>query len=93
MVDNDMFMLRRRMHEMETAETKLEAQKCWMEWERECYNKYCSGVCGFVGLVQLFLMNSRPSVAIAMLVLFMSSVPAFVLIVFLHLGGFCHSLV
>lgn len=90
MVDKDMFMLRRRMHEMEVAESKLEAKKCWMEWERECYDKYCSGVCGFVGLVQLLLMNSRPSVAIAMLILFMSSVPASVIMVFLHLGGICH---
>jgi hypothetical protein len=89
MADNDMFTLSRRLHEIKiTTETKLEAQKSWMEWERRYYDKYCSGVCAFVGLVQLLLMNIRPSTAVAMLVLFMSSVPAAIIMVLLHLGGF-----
>lgn len=63
-----MIILRKRIKEIEVAEGKGEAPVHWMEWEKQYYKDYYgSDVCGFVGLVQMMMMKTRPSLAIGLL--------------------------
>ncbi|VVB03730.1 unnamed protein product [Arabis nemorensis] len=90
LVDENMIVLRKRIHEMKMVERNYEPPSHWMDWEKRLYNSYDSVICDTVGLLQSFLMNSRPTVAIATLLLLLVSVPlsstaiAFRLLDFLH---------
>ncbi|CAH8386963.1 unnamed protein product [Eruca vesicaria subsp. sativa] len=75
LVDENMIVLRKRIHEMKMVERNYEPPSDWMDWEKRFYSNYDSVICGSVGLLQSFLMNSRPSVAIATLLLVLISVP------------------
>ncbi|KAJ3694395.1 hypothetical protein LUZ60_009875 [Juncus effusus] len=86
LVDNNMSALRKRIHEMKMIETKFEEANKWMDWERKYYENYCSDVCNFVGVIQIVLLNVRPSFAILMFMLIMCSVPASVLVLLHYLG-------
>ncbi|CAN6700360.1 unnamed protein product [Malus baccata var. baccata] len=61
-VDESLIVLRKRIHEM--------------KMEKQCYASYDNHVCNMVGCLQSCLMNTRPSVALSVLLLFAVSVPA-----------------
>lgn len=76
LVDESMIVLRRRIHEMKVIETNYEPPEEWMGWEKQCYSNHDEYVCQFVGVLQSFLMNCRPSFALCVLLLIAMSVPA-----------------
>ncbi|KAG7563190.1 hypothetical protein ISN44_As10g000260 [Arabidopsis suecica] len=75
LVDENMIVLRKRIHEMKMVERNYEPPSHWMDWEKRFYSSYDSVICDSVGLLQSFLMNSRPTVAIATLLFLLVSVP------------------
>ncbi|CAN8266972.1 unnamed protein product [Cochlearia groenlandica] len=75
LVDENMIVLRKRIHETKMVERNYEPPSHWMDWEKRFYSTYDSAICDSVGLLQSFLMNSRPTVAIATLLLVIISVP------------------
>ncbi|KAJ4901345.1 Uncharacterized protein Rs2_15296 [Raphanus sativus] len=75
LVDENMIVLRKRIHEMKMVERNYEPPSHWMDWEKRSYSSYDSAICYSVGLLQSFFMNSRPTVAIATLLLLLVSVP------------------
>ncbi|KAI5591435.1 hypothetical protein BDE02_04G079700 [Populus trichocarpa] len=76
LVDESMLVLRKRIHEMKMVERNYEPPEEWMEWEKQFYTSYDEFICKFVGFLQLHLMNTRPSLALGMLLLVTMSVPA-----------------
>ena len=64
LVDEDMIVLRMRIHEIKMSE-KSQAEVAasdWMEWEKKYYGEdYDSDICEAVGLLQSRLMDTRPS--------------------------------
>ncbi|KAK3012446.1 hypothetical protein RJ639_010369 [Escallonia herrerae] len=84
-VDESMIVLRKRIHEMKLMERNYEPPRDWMEWEKQYFACYDENICGLVGLLQLALMNTRPSFALGMLALITMSVPASVVMVASHL--------
>ncbi|KAG6777424.1 hypothetical protein POTOM_017245 [Populus tomentosa] len=76
LVDESMLALRKRIHEMKMAERNYEPPEEWMEWEKQCYTSSEEFICKFLGVLQLHLMNTRPSLALGMLLLVTMSVPA-----------------
>ncbi|KAF8724605.1 hypothetical protein HU200_020872 [Digitaria exilis] len=75
LVDEGMSVLRRRIREARMAETNYEAPAEWAAWEKRYYPGYVADVSGIVGALQLALMGTRPSVAIAVAALVLGSVP------------------
>ncbi|TQD72587.1 hypothetical protein C1H46_041902 [Malus baccata] len=76
LVDEDMIMLRMRIHDAEMLEEdNHQPPSNWMRWEKQYYAHYNSDICEGVGLLQSQLMNTRPSVALGMLALVTISVP------------------
>ncbi|TQD89647.1 hypothetical protein C1H46_024782 [Malus baccata] len=75
-VDESLIVLRKRIHEMKMVERNFEPPQEWMHWEKQCYASYDNHVCNMVGCLQSCLMNSRPSVALSVLLLVAFSVPA-----------------
>ncbi|KAK3040741.1 hypothetical protein RJ639_029263 [Escallonia herrerae] len=73
-VDENMIVLRKRIREMRTGEAKEEAPGDWMEWEKGYYSSYNSDLCEAVGLLQRFLLETRPSLAFGMAALVIISV-------------------
>lgn len=71
LVDDNMIVLRVRMREMKMMEEFDYPPSHWMEWEKQYYahHNYNTDVCEAVGLLQNFLMNIRPSVALGILAL------------------------
>ncbi|XP_057765886.1 uncharacterized protein LOC130986475 [Salvia miltiorrhiza] len=74
-VDENMIVLRKRIHEMKMMEADCELPREWMEWERRVYVSYDAIICDAMGHLQSYLMETRPSFALAMLVLLALSVP------------------
>ncbi|KAK8529264.1 hypothetical protein V6N13_102198 [Hibiscus sabdariffa] len=83
LVDESMIVLRRRIHEK--TEKNHEPPPHWMEWEKE-YKKasYDLDVCEAVGYLQSKLMETRPSLALAVALLFLFSLPTAAAIVVYH---------
>lgn len=84
-VEESMVVLRKRIHQMKVVERNYEPPADWSEWEKQyhaCYDEY---VCKFVGFLQLHLMNTRPSLALAMILLVAMSVPTSTVLVLLRL--------
>ncbi|BAF03791.2 uncharacterized protein [Oryza sativa Japonica Group] len=75
LVDSSMAVLRRRMREARMAENNYEAPAGWSAWEKRYYPAYVSDVSAAVGALQLLLMGTRPSVAIAAAALLFAGVP------------------
>ncbi|CAO2185406.1 unnamed protein product [Urochloa humidicola] len=75
LVDEGMSVLRRRIREARMAETNYEAPEGWAAWEKRYYPAYVADVSGIVGALQLALMSTRPSVAIAVAAIVLGSVP------------------
>ncbi|EHA8591150.1 hypothetical protein COCNU_scaffold034767G000010 [Cocos nucifera] len=84
LVDENMIVLRKRIHEMKMAERNYEPPSDWMEWEKRYYTSYDSDVCQVLGLLQALLMNTRPSLAFGMMILVMLSVPASAILILYH---------
>ncbi|CAH2037601.1 unnamed protein product [Thlaspi arvense] len=74
-VDENMVVLRKRIHEMKMVERNYEPPSHWMHWEKSFYCNYDATICDALSLLQTFLMNSRPSVAFGTLLLLLLSVP------------------
>lgn len=75
LVNESLVVLRKRVHEMKMVERNYEPPSTWMDWEKQCYAEYDESICQFVGFVQFCLMNTRPSLALALLTLTVISVP------------------
>ncbi|KAL0408939.1 UNVERIFIED_CONTAM: hypothetical protein Sradi_1828300 [Sesamum radiatum] len=95
-VDENMIVLRKRIHEMEMMERNYEPPMEWMDWEKRVYPNYDSMICDAMMWLQWHLMGTRPSVALGVIALVALSVPtstAVVLINFLELiKGFLHGI-
>ncbi|XP_004297349.1 PREDICTED: uncharacterized protein LOC101294061 [Fragaria vesca subsp. vesca] len=85
LVDENMIVLRKRIHEMKMVERNYEPPAEWMDWEKRYYTSYDSIICQAMGLLQSQLMNTRPSLALAFMALIVFSVPASTFMVFSHL--------
>ncbi|XP_014496921.1 uncharacterized protein LOC106758516 [Vigna radiata var. radiata] len=75
MVDENMIVLRLRIKKMEMLEMNREAPAEWMDWEKQYYDQYDEDVCNAIGLLQSFLMETRPSFALGMVTLIAFSLP------------------
>ncbi|KAL3510636.1 hypothetical protein ACH5RR_030037 [Cinchona calisaya] len=75
MVDENMIVLRKRIHEMKMTERNYEPPSEWMDWEKKYYTNYDSMICEAIGFLQSHLMNNRPCLAIGMIALVILSVP------------------
>ncbi|KAL4280892.1 hypothetical protein GQ457_03G009580 [Hibiscus cannabinus] len=85
LVDEGMIVLRRRIQELTMSEESYEPPRHWMGWEKE-YKKanYDHDVCEAVGFLQSKLMETRPSLALGMAVLFLITMPTSFAIVLYH---------
>ncbi|XP_058087613.1 uncharacterized protein LOC131234697 [Magnolia sinica] len=85
LVDENMIVLRKRIHEMKMIERNYEPPAGWMDWEKRYYTCYDSDVCHVVGLLQTMLMNTRPSLGIGLMALVALSVPTSTVLIIFHL--------
>ncbi|KAE8687371.1 xylosyltransferase 1-like [Hibiscus syriacus] len=83
-VDENMIVLRKRIHEMKMIERNYEPPADWMEWEKRYYTIYDSIICDVLGVLQSMLMNTRPSFALGMVALMVLSLPTSAAFVVLH---------
>ncbi|MCD7467459.1 hypothetical protein HAX54_004907 [Datura stramonium] len=75
-VDENMIVLRMRIKEMKLLEAgELGPPSNWMGWEKKYFAHYNEDVCEAVGLLQIYLMETRPALALGMLALICLSVP------------------
>ncbi|XP_059072837.1 uncharacterized protein LOC131073707 isoform X1 [Cryptomeria japonica] len=84
-VDEDMLVLRKRMHEVRMEEINYIPPQHWMEWEKKWYTTYDSDVCSSLLWLQNILLNTRPGVAVAIVALISLSVAASLLEIPIHL--------
>ncbi|KAI5677220.1 hypothetical protein M9H77_08170 [Catharanthus roseus] len=75
LVDENLIVLRMRIHEMKMIERNYEPPTEWMDWEKSFYTSYDSMICEAMGVLQSQLMNTRPSLALGMIALVTLSVP------------------
>ncbi|CAL9040351.1 unnamed protein product [Musa banksii] len=85
LVDENMIVLRKRIHEMKMAERNYEAPSEWMDWEKRYYARYHADVSDILCLLQTLLMNTRPSVAIGLMAVLALSVPTSAILILFHL--------
>ncbi|EEF29741.1 uncharacterized protein LOC8268624 [Ricinus communis] len=85
LVDESMIVLRKRIHEMKMIERNYEPPEEWMDWEKQWYASYDQFICKFVGLLQMHLMSTRPSLALGMIFLITMSLPISAIMIALHL--------
>ncbi|XP_050373963.1 uncharacterized protein LOC126791546 [Argentina anserina] len=85
LVDENMIVLRKKIHEMKMVERNYEPPAEWMDWEKRYYTSYDSIICQAMGLLQWQLMNTRPSLALAFMALIVFSVPASTFMLLSHL--------
>ncbi|CAA2996579.1 mediator of RNA polymerase II transcription subunit [Olea europaea subsp. europaea] len=77
-VDESMSVLRLHIKKMKVLESSRTSQKPssdWMEWEKRIFTRYQEDVCEAMALLQTYLMNTRPSVALGVLALVAMSIP------------------
>lgn len=84
MVDENLIVLRKRIHEMKIIERNYEPPAEWMDWEKRYYASYDTYICEAMGFLQSHLMNTRPSLAIGMVALVALSVPTSTVVVLSH---------
>lgn len=79
LVDQNMIVLRVRIKEMKMLETGAGGEETtpsnWTEWEKKYFVHYDEDVCEAIGQLQLFLMNTRPTLAVGLVALIATSVP------------------
>ncbi|PIN26006.1 hypothetical protein CDL12_01285 [Handroanthus impetiginosus] len=73
-VDENLIVLRKRIHEMKMVERNYEPPREWMDWEKRFYTNYDAIICDAMGHLQSYLMT-RPSLALGMIALIALSVP------------------
>ncbi|PIN10172.1 hypothetical protein CDL12_12647 [Handroanthus impetiginosus] len=76
LVDENMIVLRMRIQDImkkEDEENYGKKTDKWTDWEREWCKNYESDVFEVVGILQMLLLNSRPSLVIGMVALFVLS--------------------
>ncbi|KAL3346235.1 hypothetical protein AABB24_024927 [Solanum stoloniferum] len=66
-VDENMIVLRMRIKDMKLLETGPPSN--WMGWEKKYFAHYNEDVCEAIGLLQMYLMETRPAFALGMLAL------------------------
>lgn len=84
LVDMNMIVLRKRIHEMKMVERNYQPPSHWTHWEKQCYANYDSLICELIGILQSELMKTRPSVALGIMAFFALSVPFSTAMVFSH---------
>ncbi|KAJ0099447.1 hypothetical protein Patl1_21357 [Pistacia atlantica] len=67
LVDENMIVLRMRIQEKKLLEGNYEPPSNWMEWEKKYYVDYNQDVCEAIGLLQSYLMNIRPGLALGLI--------------------------
>lgn len=75
LVDENLIVLRKRIHEMKMMEMNYEAPEEWMDWEKRLYAGYDAVICDAMGHLQTYLMETRPSLLLAAVALIAFSVP------------------
>lgn len=80
LVDENMAVLRERIHEMKVGVKKYEAPSEWMGWEKQYHERYRLDVCELMGMVQRWLLSSRPCVGLACVAVVALSLPTTVLV-------------
>ncbi|CAA2934668.1 Mediator of RNA polymerase II transcription subunit 18 [Olea europaea subsp. europaea] len=73
LVDENMIVLRMRIHDLKMAEESHSPPENWMEWEKKWYVNYDSDVIEAVGLLQNLLMDSRPGLVLGVVALIILS--------------------
>ncbi|KAK4711991.1 hypothetical protein R3W88_006504 [Solanum pinnatisectum] len=69
-VDENMIILRMRIKDMKLLETEKSGPPSnWMGWEKKYFARYNEDVCEAIGLLQMYLMETRPALALGMLAL------------------------
>ncbi|KAK4376370.1 hypothetical protein RND71_002666 [Anisodus tanguticus] len=84
-VDDNLIVLRKRIHEMKIIEKNYEPPAEWMDWEKRMYANYDVNICQALGLLQSQLMDSRPSLVLGMTALIGISVPTSSIVILFHL--------
>ncbi|XP_060185230.1 uncharacterized protein LOC132614728 [Lycium barbarum] len=85
LVDENLIVLRKRIHEMKMIERNYEPPTEWVDWEKSLYTDYDSNICEAVGLLQAQLMDTRPSLVLGMVALIALSVPTSTAVLLFHL--------
>ncbi|KAG8382799.1 hypothetical protein BUALT_Bualt05G0114800 [Buddleja alternifolia] len=75
LVDENLIILRKRIHERNMVEMNDEPPMEWMNWEKQVYTSYDSIICDGMRLIQSYLIETRPSLALGMIALITLSVP------------------
>ncbi|KAL3336844.1 hypothetical protein AABB24_029494 [Solanum stoloniferum] len=84
-VDENLIILRKRIHEMKMIERNYEPPSDWMNWEKSIYANYDANICQALGLLQSQLMDTRPSLVLGMAALIGLSVPTSTIVILFHL--------
>ncbi|XP_049356803.1 uncharacterized protein LOC125821429 [Solanum verrucosum] len=84
-VDENLIILRKRIHEMKMIERNYEPPSNWMDWEKSIYANYDANICQALGLLQSILMDTRPSLVLGMAALIGLSVPISTIVILFHL--------
>lgn len=84
-VDENMIVLKMRIKKMKVLESGGGAKgggmaappssDHWTEWEKKVFRQYHEGVYDSIEMLQAYLMNTRPSVAMGIMALIAMSVP------------------
>ncbi|TYG40047.1 hypothetical protein ES288_D12G062200v1 [Gossypium darwinii] len=69
LVNESLIVLRKRIHDLKIIERNYEPPADWMEWEKQYYTSYNEFICQILGLLQSYLMNTKPSSALGILAL------------------------
>ncbi|KAK8709655.1 hypothetical protein V6N13_060668 [Hibiscus sabdariffa] len=85
LVNESLIMLRKRIHDTKMIERNYEPPSDWAEWEKRYYTCYNECICRVVGLLQSYLMNTKPSSALGMLALLTMCLQASMVMVLVHL--------
>ncbi|KAJ6689598.1 hypothetical protein OIU85_005958 [Salix viminalis] len=86
-VDENMIVLRKRIHEMKMAERNDEPPSNWMGWEKRYFTSYDSSICEMMGFLQSQLMETRPSLALGFIALISLSVSMSTAMMFFQFHG------
>ncbi|CAN4124924.1 unnamed protein product [Withania somnifera] len=84
-VDENLLILRKRIHEMKMIERNYEPPTDWMDWEKSIYVNYDANICQALGWVQSQWMDTRPSLVLGMVALIGLSVPTSTIVILFHL--------
>nr|XP_010916326.1 uncharacterized protein LOC105041170 [Elaeis guineensis] len=85
-VDENMKTLRQRLRAIKMMDRGDGLLEEWIEWEKQYYHTFFqSNNCEILGLLQLYPVDARPSLAIGVTMMVRLSIPISVLVVMLYL--------